>query len=543
METRADGPLDDDDPFGLNDLIDDMSYRVWKCGRCLSMKHSRENCNNDVRCRSCFRYGHMRKDCFGERNKKIWVPKQKICEDRNHVSSVNPNLEELVVPSSGPNTSSDPSSPVPSPATLPFPSRLLQPSAMANFAMDPARWVPLGQQIIDGEPTRLPRTFYNLSVQPQRRNDNVITAILMPPPPKQLEPSWRNQDDEVLERTLVYVTFTSPALVPRDIVFRNYANLGNAKESWTAPCYILTAGFADIFPADEDQMPPDGNPHPLPGNLLIDHNNFVLPQFLELGWDDLPMHQPQVHEHDFFQPEPMKQQQEQQVMQEEPEEDQVDSSIINASSNSDNLALGDEGVNQNIIINSVFIQWSKPEVHYTHLGMDIIDDYRTKLASRVCGPVLPPKMQCDRFLSKILPAFATSVTPLGFPIMPKFQFIVRDNNCWKDLFSSQNQFIIVATNAIFPVVPTQHLEPRQVACRLQFGEQDEPFLYPIFTATPDPATSKRKRGVKKQATPLVDTSVRQSTRSCTKKNGHRYVILPDPRGQVSKKRKIQRKMI
>jgi hypothetical protein len=36
-----------------------------------------------------------------------------------------------------------------------------------------------------------------------------------------------HQDDEVLERTLVYVTFTSPALVPRDIVFGNYANLGN----------------------------------------------------------------------------------------------------------------------------------------------------------------------------------------------------------------------------------------------------------------------------------------------------------------------------
>jgi hypothetical protein len=56
---------DDDDPFCLNELIDDMSYRVWKCGRCLSMRHLTASCTNNVRCRSCFRYGHMRKDCLG----------------------------------------------------------------------------------------------------------------------------------------------------------------------------------------------------------------------------------------------------------------------------------------------------------------------------------------------------------------------------------------------------------------------------------------------------------------------------------------------
>jgi hypothetical protein len=50
------------------------------------------------------------------------------------------------------------------------------------------------------------------------------------------------------------------------------------------------------------------------------------------------------------------QQQGQQDVQEEAEEEQVDSSIINVSANSDNMALGDEEVNQNIIINSVFIQ-------------------------------------------------------------------------------------------------------------------------------------------------------------------------------------------
>jgi hypothetical protein len=71
----------------------------------------------------------------------------------------------------------------------------------------------------------------------------------------------------MVERTLVYASFPSPALVPRDVVFGDYANIGGVRESWTAVCYILTADFADMLPHDEDQMPVDGNPHPLPGQL------------------------------------------------------------------------------------------------------------------------------------------------------------------------------------------------------------------------------------------------------------------------------------
>jgi hypothetical protein len=37
---------------------------------------------------------------------------------------------------------------------------------MANFEVDLARWLPLGHHIIDGGPTRLPRTFYNPSINP-----------------------------------------------------------------------------------------------------------------------------------------------------------------------------------------------------------------------------------------------------------------------------------------------------------------------------------------------------------------------------------------
>jgi hypothetical protein len=66
--------------------------------------------------------------------------------------------------------------------------------------------------------------------------------------------------------------------VSRDVVFGRFASIGGAKESWSAPMYILTADFADTLPADEDPMPPNGNPHPLPGQLQHDNGNmFVQP--------------------------------------------------------------------------------------------------------------------------------------------------------------------------------------------------------------------------------------------------------------------------
>jgi hypothetical protein len=76
---------------------------------------------------------------------------------------------------------------------------------------------------------------------------------------------------------LVYSSFPSPAFVPRDLVFGKYATVGGVRSSWTATVYILLADFADALPADEDQMSPDGNPHPLPWHLIPNLNMFVCP--------------------------------------------------------------------------------------------------------------------------------------------------------------------------------------------------------------------------------------------------------------------------
>ncbi|KAM0847559.1 hypothetical protein ACQ4PT_054943 [Festuca glaucescens] len=418
---KADGPIEDDDPFGIAELVDDMAYRVWKCGHCLSMSHEKEKCTNNIRSHFCFRYGHVRKDCLAAKNKKIWIPKLVSSGQTCLDSRTGPQLDSIVVPTSQVSFAIAPPSPIPIHPPPSFSSALLRtPMAMANFELDPTRWVPLGHQIIDGGSTRLPRTFYTPSVTPPRRHDNICTAIMMPPPPPAEEEAWREQvplfiiqqlqhavddvqpclfglgfyrlrspaarfalvdhgpyevaldvfvrfvnhddrdnhravqgyrkgwlmflgihldyrneydianveasfgkyhywhhEDEVLERTLVYASFPSLALVPRDVVFGRY----------------------DIFPPDEDQMPANGNPHPMLGYMQHDDNVFVFPQFPELGWNEQIPPQPQVQDDNFIQPEPQVEelivQQVHQVqvqeIQEPAVEEQVVSSIVNGS--------------------------------------------------------------------------------------------------------------------------------------------------------------------------------------------------------------------
>ena len=75
-----------------------------------------------------------------------------------------------------------------------------------------------------------------------------------------------NSNDRRKVRSLVRASFPDNALLPRSVTFREFVNWGDTVVSWSAGCYILSGEFAGaMIPANEDPMPLDGNPHPMPG--------------------------------------------------------------------------------------------------------------------------------------------------------------------------------------------------------------------------------------------------------------------------------------
>ena len=97
-----------------------------------------------------------------------------------------------------------------------------------------------------------------------------------------------DSDDPYLVQSLVFASFPEDVLVPRDVVFMDYAAWGGARVSWTAPLYILGANFAEQMPQDEDWMPINGNPHPVPGVPFPELPPFNLPAYPALGWNAVP---------------------------------------------------------------------------------------------------------------------------------------------------------------------------------------------------------------------------------------------------------------
>ncbi|KAE8806105.1 hypothetical protein D1007_17707 [Hordeum vulgare] len=95
-------------------------------------------------------------------------------------------------------------------------------------------------------------------------------------------------DDLYLVRSIVCASFPDDILVPCSVTFFDYAAWGGERVSWSARLFILGAGFAEQMPNDEDRMPLNGNPHPLPGQLEQDNLVFALLPYLALGWNIVP---------------------------------------------------------------------------------------------------------------------------------------------------------------------------------------------------------------------------------------------------------------
>jgi hypothetical protein len=87
------------DYFGLEEVVNDIAFRFWKCSKCLAMDHIVANCMNKIRCRGCYRYGHKEKSCLNKRAKVSgrWVPKRAGTEISNNSIPVRLPLQDKVL--------------------------------------------------------------------------------------------------------------------------------------------------------------------------------------------------------------------------------------------------------------------------------------------------------------------------------------------------------------------------------------------------------------------------------------------------------------
>ncbi|KAM0824264.1 hypothetical protein ACQ4PT_070311 [Festuca glaucescens] len=317
-----------------------------------------------------------------------------------------------------------------------------------------------------------------LGVHPDYRNDYDIANVVATFGQYH---TW-NSNDHVQDRVLVYASFTSPQLVPRDVVFGKFASVGGVKESLTATVYILTADFADALPADEDQMPPDGNPHPFPGELQQNNNVFVNPQFPEIGWDAVENlgHDQQGGQGGNNDWNPMEDVQE--VLQEMQEP-----MVINMSDSSSSSV--------NMIEVQQQQQQGNMQMLYNVLNIGMVQT--------VIGPALPHEMLCARALELVLPSLYGKLIPKAKTASP-FAFVKKLSG-----ISLENN----------------HVAEEDV------GHQGTQLEAIDLTMS---VTIKRRKA-RKSATPLVQPTERRFTRSCLKTDGYRPKPILAVQPKIKKK--------
>lgn len=389
--------------FVLPKIID-RARRMGGCTRCFGIDHRRINCHSPLRCAGCFNYGHKLKFCYARARPRIfWRPKTvpqsemanvevqetERAEQEAHVNSLPiPNKEgELENPTQ--HLGSPPSQPAsPSPVHLVSSSTPEDDQAeetMANFAVDPAPFIPLGLELEDW--ARPARGRIVISGNPPRRHEENAIATVYPPPPQNhlyeameevvdffeqeyqvrvlsscmsplglclvqfhspvarqamvnLSPhqldhvreivveehdrglNLRNcpftrtcwvmflafpldfQSREIISqavglfgnvitwtnntrcrsRVLVRCNVTLVSRVPRSLLVCQGNPVGDNGNSWSVPVFVLSSHLNDVWPADEDQIPPNGNPHPVNGFFLNgNHGNPFHGHFEDVG--------------------------------------------------------------------------------------------------------------------------------------------------------------------------------------------------------------------------------------------------------------------
>lgn len=145
------------------------------CSRCLGLGHLSWACSSQIRCKSCFTYGHRARFCFTARPKKQCRPKVPTPEHGNQ----SPNLgNHANIPNSSPSLQSAPSSSESNLTENPS-----SPLTMANFQCNPQSYMPPGAHVEHGwqHPAR---SRIALGGEPPRHHEDYVIVVMEPAPPE-----------------------------------------------------------------------------------------------------------------------------------------------------------------------------------------------------------------------------------------------------------------------------------------------------------------------------------------------------------------------
>jgi hypothetical protein len=166
------GPAQDEDSVRM---IEETADHFWRCDRCLSLSHDTPECTGKFCCKGCFRYGHVKKDCWRAKSSLHWVIKTSNQADSIGLCATRSNSTRGAPPPLTLTGISDLATVSPPPSCS---------ASMANFPVDPHRFAPAGFDVLepwgaDAHPARL---FLTATAPPPRRHESWALAQVDPRP-------------------------------------------------------------------------------------------------------------------------------------------------------------------------------------------------------------------------------------------------------------------------------------------------------------------------------------------------------------------------
>lgn len=296
-------------------------------------------------------------------------------------------------------------------------------------------------------------------------------------------------------------------------------------------------------------MPFNGDPHPLPGDLVPDNHNFVLPPYTALGWNENPIAPPPPADQQGWGNAVWGEDDEvQQQDQVPPEQDQqsmvLDNSGIFESDSHGSMNHGDPDA---VIDVDMHVNLEEANVEdYNNLAIvpyvpPVLQPVQPVVALPAVpfGPPLPPEMIWRRSFETLIDAgiFAPKPNPMHMQLHLK--------RSWDDAFllgfptPLQLTFDVDLLDSVGPPKFSVH---RPVARALfkssvkstesvvsSSVHTDEQFS---FSAQQTKKTTKRKKAL----VPVVDTTVRRCTRGSIKRDGYKPILQELPMAQPKKKK-------